>query len=98
MNKYELAEKILKKIEDNRDLEVMNFYPPILTQLEQLKQKGIIGRELKLIKYKKKQDEYKNYYYVLGKILEQDKKGLLKADTYLGERNYRQYELIELEF
>lgn len=98
MNKYELAEKILKKIEDNRDTKVMNFYLPIIHQLDVLKEKGFTGKDLKLIKYRKKQDDYKNYYYILAKVGEVSEKGLLKAETYQGERNYRDYQIIELNF
>lgn len=98
LNKFELAEKILKKIEDNRDEKVMNFYLPIVNQLDILKAKGFTGKDLKLIKYKKKQDDYKNYYYILAKIGEVNEKGLLQAETYQGERNYRNYQIIELDF
>lgn len=95
MNKYELAEKILKNIEEHRDLKVMNFYAPLTLQLDLLKEKGFTGKDLKLIKYRKKADNYVNYYYVIAKILEKTDK-MLKAETYLGERNFKDYKLLDL--
>ena len=96
MKKTELAQHILNKIYENRDIKRMNYYLPILEQLDGLKEKALGIRDLHIIKYRKASDEYKNYYFVVGQIKEKNEKYLI-AETYLGERKYKDYEIIELD-
>lgn len=95
MKKTELAEIILNKIFEYRDLKRMNYYLPIMEQLNGLKDKSLGIKDLHIIKYRKASDEYRNYYFVVGQIKEKNEKYLI-AETYLGERKYKDYEIIEL--